>query len=404
MPSYYHQGVRAVSLINEVREITGAMMHSDWEGPPRLRGASTRLMNHGGGCGFAMDDDPFAHSAEEGSDYELRAERYGMILDKVRRGGIDALAWYRSFHLEGGAWGIFIPESSLFFLADVVFGNIPFESEPYGQVQAHLQHERKPSADALAKALRLLWAHEIFHLATDLAVARWEVALLRPLWVFDRFRRKKEGVDYWLYEEQAANAHMLRYLRGKFTATDHARVEAFTLLQPPGYRSATEAVPDEVFLPLLEDLMRSKIGLLGVRAAPGVLGQGISAASFLDVTDEYLTAFDCPVHLVRDSRSVLRPPLQERIITCIPRIEESRRFLKQLSRMHSNYAQRWNRKKAELAERIPPHPEFEKFADGPPPVFSIRLSRSARAHLRQRQCDGAWVAIEVGEHTKMGHG
>jgi hypothetical protein len=398
MPSFYHSSASLGSFIENIRKIPGASLTSEWVGPPRFKERRTSVVSHKGGIDFSLQPSDFGHQAEGKQEHDIRGSRYREIFESVEARGIEALAWYRSFHYDDSDWGIYIPESSLFMLADVVFGR-----EALPKSGDWVEHERKASAENLRKAWLLLWSHEIFHFATDLAIARWETVLRRPLWAFDRFRRRQEGVDYWLYEERAANAQMLRHLKPRLEKKDMTRLEAFTLRQPPGYREALEALPDQVFGPLLEELMRAKIGILGTRAVDGLMNRAISAASFIDVDDDSLAAFHCPVYILRDADSVLRPSIKEKIVTSLPIIEESKRFSKMLARMHPDYRKRWARKKAELSERIPPYPEFEKFSDGPPPTFSIRLSKSARAHIRHRASDGAWVAIAVGEHTEMGH-
>jgi hypothetical protein len=364
-----------------------------------LGGLKSHRLSLDGGLDFSLEPSRYGHPDEEDGAHEQRSKKYGEILDDVGAQGIEALAWYHSFHNSKTEWGIYILESSLHMLADVVLGRGGLLTE-----NRHAEHERKASAENLHKAFQLLWAHEIFHFATDLAIARWETVLKRPLWAFDRYRRQQEEVAYWLFEEEAANAQMFRYLSPKWDKIDVERLEAFALTQPPGYRDGLEAVPDQVFNPLLEDLMRSKIGILGTRAVDGLMNRAMSAASFLDIDDDSLSAFHCPVYLVRNADTVLRPSIREQIITSLPQIEESKSFSKMLARMHPDYRDRWARKKTELGRRIPPHPEFEKFSSGPPPIFSIRLSKSARAHIRYRVSDGAWEAVAVGEHTKMGHG
>jgi len=397
MPSFYHSSVSLNSFLNIIRKIPGAIVSESGAAQSSSHSWDSTIAAREGGLDFSLSPSRYGHPGEEELEYERRANKYGEIFESAERDGLDALAWYQSFHQDNPCWGIYIKESSLFMLADVVFGG----KLPEGGSRA--EHERKASSENLRKAWLLLWAHEVFHFATDVAIARWEVVLQRPLWAFDRFRRRQENVNYWLFEEQAANAQMLRHLKRRWEDNDIARVEAFTLRQPSGYRDAINAVPDRFFMPLLEELMRAKIGILGSRAVEGLMDRAMSAASFLDVDDVSLAALYCPVYIVRDADTVLRPSIREDILTSLPVIEESKAFSKMLTRMHPVYQKRWARKRAELAERIPPHPEFEKFSKGPPPVFSIRLSGTARAHIRYRASDGVWVAIAVGEHTEMGH-
>lgn len=64
--------------------------------------------------------------------------------------GLDALAWYVSFHHADGLWGIFIPVSSLAYLEHRVFAGLPF---PRGKLWEF--------------SLKMLCEHERMHFAVD---------------------------------------------------------------------------------------------------------------------------------------------------------------------------------------------------------------------------------------------
>jgi len=325
---------------------------------------------------------------ERNSTERKRQEEYSRINSEVVSLGIEALAWYRSFHVIS-EWGIYIKESSLYYLAETWLRD----------------SDNKSINEGIQQAWQLLWAHEIFHFATDLAIARWEIALQRPLWAFDCFRRKKEAVNYWRFEEQAANAHMIRYLGDRWSDADLKQLREFTQIQPPGYRDAIEVIDDEMFLPLLEELIRAKVGLLGIRVFPELLNSGMPIAAFFDLDDEALAIFNCPVYLVRDAGAVLQSPVfAQKLIAAIPEIEETPQFKKMLAAMHPHFEKRWHQKKRQLEHRVPCHPEFEKFKDGPPKIFSIRLNKGARVHLEMPHTSGPWKAVAVGQHKEMGHG
>jgi hypothetical protein len=120
--------------------------------------------------------------------------------------GIEALAWYVSFHNNQRDWGIYIPLSSLALLDELYFDNLSIERD---------------------KRIQLGWsallAHEQLHFAIDHACAWFELMLRAPIRrEFVARLNSKPPVSiaeaevsetYLEVEETAANAHMIRYIR-----------------------------------------------------------------------------------------------------------------------------------------------------------------------------------------------
>src|SRR5262249_4139418 len=131
--------------------------------------------------------------------------------------GVDALAWYSSFHNLQPEWGIYIPTLSLMYIE-----------------RRWLKEVRAPFWRKFQIAAAILHQHELFHFATDYMVAQWEVLLSAPMWALTMEQRRDKGI-YLAEEEKLANAHMLRQLGPKLSQLEHDAVLQATRRQPPGY-------------------------------------------------------------------------------------------------------------------------------------------------------------------------
>jgi hypothetical protein len=85
-------------------------------------------------------------------------------------------------------------------------------------------------------------------------------------------------------------------------------------------------------------------------------------------------------------------------------VEESEKFKKQLSKMKCERIQKeWLRTKTKLAVDVQQRSlDFKPWSKGGADVFSVRVNREARAHIR-KLWDNCWLAEEIGHHDQMGH-
>lgn len=117
--------------------------------------------------------------------------------------GIEALAWYVSFHDDQQNWGVYIPLSSVALMDELYLSGLPIDRDR----RLHI-------------AWSALLAHEQMHFAVDHACAWFELLLRAPIRreFTARFKEKtpaphlKAEEAYLEVEETAANAHMLREL------------------------------------------------------------------------------------------------------------------------------------------------------------------------------------------------
>ena len=136
---------------------------------------------------------------------------YDRIEQRVSDSGIDVLAWYRSFHWDPPEkWGIYIPMSSIYYLAR------NFDPNVDASRFLHL----------INRAFKVLVMHECFHYAVDMAAAVLESA--------DSFRHNiyaPYSLDRRSPEESVANAWTL----SKHLSPYHRQVKNFMDSQPPVY-------------------------------------------------------------------------------------------------------------------------------------------------------------------------
>jgi plasmid maintenance system killer protein len=337
---------------------------------------------------------------EEKFEDKPRQNSINQVDIEVSQSGVEALAWYSSFHRETQSkhpaeWGIFIKESSLYYLSDRLFEDVIGESQN------------------LTNSFKLLLAHELFHYWTDLEIARLELITTRPLWRFDRWARDENHrirsmfgpstPRYWDLEEQLANSSMIRQIQEHEIPVSEDALRNFVKNQPQGYRDGFESIEDFTFQTSCRELIRLKLGAMSWIRNSSLFSQSFAAFSPMWF-DGYTGYPGPPIFLVRDAHKVFRRAIElsEGLIQKIEIAEESRRFQKQLGRLHPDHQKQWVKKKSELAHRVPGHPEFEKLA-GISDVYSIRINRGYRAHLRFSRQDGVWIAEEIGSHSMMGH-
>ena len=136
---------------------------------------------------------------------------YDRIERKVSDSGIDVLAWYRSFHWDPPKkWGIYIPVSSIYYLARNLDPNV----------------DTSKFLHLISRAFKVLVMHECFHYAVDMAAAVLESA--------DSFRHNiyaPYSLDRRSPEESVANAWTL----SKHFSPYHRQVRNFMDSQPPAY-------------------------------------------------------------------------------------------------------------------------------------------------------------------------
>ena len=306
---------------------------------------------------------------------------------KVEEQGIEALAWYVSFHVNHANWGIFLPISSLAYLENRC-----------------LRRLRRGRPYVWSIAQEILVEHELFHFLTDYVCAQWEILMETPCWAWVQHARCAARLDYLEIEEKLANAHMLRTLQDRWPKSVHDSMGSFIASQPPGYKEGLAFTEENHFSDELIELIKNYIGVHAVEKGLNLSTDSFDSTSFFALSPR-IDGSQCPLHFLHDENLVGLPQISMRFIQCIPNIVETNRFQKDFQKLDKGLRNRWVEIKDQLSNRIPKYPDFEKLTGkGKKPCYSIRLNDNFRVHLQPGKDRDFWEAICVGSHKSMGHG
>lgn len=355
---------------------------------------------------FGVDDDIFGTDGSDswldpvfeiGADVDERFFGLGgdegkKIRQSVQLHGMDALAWYVSFHRPGLQWGIYVPLSGLAYMMRNAFGELPIPLE----TKAHL---------AFHAALN----HELFHFATDYAIAQAELDHQEPWYVPATTAFRMGTPSYCVEEERMANAYMLSAFRSMKPALrvkgKQAALRAFVGGQPVGYRNALNVRP--AHWDQLLDKLAGRYGSHAVKSArhPSLWNPHLGY--------DWQTRFPirpridwryCPIHLVNDSARIGLPPEWLSCFSQLSAIMETDEFRKKVGMLASPIQRAWERTKQKLGTAITPGADFKKWDKGGNDLFSVRVNDNFRAHLQRRKESDDWLAVAIGNHKEMGHG
>lgn len=323
---------------------------------------------------------------------QMGGEAGKAIKQSVLAHGMDALGWYLSFHYTRAQWGIYIPASSLLYLANSAFQHLPI-----------------PLSAKLGLAYIAIHNHELFHFAVDYAIAQAELVTQEP-WYLPAKRVFRGGVPpYCVDEEKLANAYMLTAFRSAKPAFrvkgKQAALKQFVALQPEGYRDALQVRARDV--PGLMKTLAHRYGMHTPRSAGNQLLWDESLG--FDWPQQFpirprIDARYCPVHLVADGRRLGLPRNVLSYFTHLSLITESDGFQEKLQRLTKPVQQAWQRTKHKLTQAITNGADFKRWEPGGEDIFSVRVNDNFRAHLQRLRDQDAWVAVAIGSHKQMGHG
>lgn len=201
---------------------------------------------------FDIEEDP-----EQGylfpSDYDLESE---WLRDEVDEHGIEALAWYRPFHISPqNEWGITITDRGVWYLAKNVMSQ-KYDT-PYTLEQIH---------DCFELAYEFLYYHELFHFKVEYAATILElnsphepVKVYAPFWE-DGFYHPGPN-DCSPLEEAMANEYArYRVCKGQPKKLRDAIEGFMRTQQPSGYRDFGDVKHHKKWQQGLESLVETMIG------------------------------------------------------------------------------------------------------------------------------------------------
>ena len=322
----------------------------------------------------------------------LSAAAGNQIRNSVKvENGSDALGHYASFHVTGRQWGATVNLSGIAWLMTEVFGDIPVDTSTKSRLAFHA-----------------ILQHELFHFATDIAVAQAEMSQQKAWWALANLGRLARGDGYLRVEEKLANAWMLRAFR---TALPGFRVRGkqealkrFVAMQPDGYRNGSEIKSARDWTEGLHEIAwyyAEDSGREGDN--PLLWGHGYDWSSQFPLRPR-IDWRECAIHLIDDSARYGIPPGWLTFFSALPNVGETEDFRKQLRRLPQKIQTAWVRTKARVRDGLTRGDDFKQWKPGGPEIWSIRLNSGYRAHLRHTQATGTWTATKIGGHKEMGHG
>lgn len=384
-------------MISELAEIRNALGHEGrepWQRPRRLSptGAPT-LERVSADPIFEADSwkitDPVAWEEEKENT------RRAVEGNNTSSPGIEALAWYSSFHDNQQHWGIYIPLSSLALMDELYLGGLPMERD---------------------RRLHLAWSalllHEQMHFAVDYACASLELILRAPIRREFRARFNSKPVlaaltandAYLEIEETAANARMLRQLARIESRQVLRTVEEFVEKQPSGYRDGLKSTDDAAYAEAIANTLRSYFSLWAIEHRLDLGNRASNLSRLLPLEDDKVL-FECPVYAIDDLDDVGVASGSLRLVQCISEIVEEQSFERQLQRQEPAIRRDWSRRREQIKIGLPSPPRFEKLKGWEPPTWSLRLRDGHRVHLESpRPGTNAWRAVAIGNHKEIGHG
>lgn len=345
--------------------------------------------------GFDEIDPLIEHGADADDKLPLLGDDEAeSIRQNVEENGIDALGYYRSFHITGKQWGVFITTNGLLYMAKQ-FASLGLSNKI-----------------ALKNAFQLILSHELFHFSVDYALSQIEVILGEPIWIPKTQSLLSKNPDYLTSEEKMANAYMQCRARTGRTELDIKGkadlLKEFIKHQPAGYRDA---------LNVNRSNFNENLNRLGFDLISEAISGGASLPSYgvLSPSFEWPSMFQCrpqvdwrycPIFILDDSSKSIGklPDDYVQSFAFINTLNETPKFLKMLAKLPRNIQAKWDKTKSSLSIGIRTGHNFKKWPKRGTDFFSIRVDAAVRAHLWYDRPNQGWTAIEIGKHKEMGHG
>lgn len=350
---------------------------------------------------FCDDDERLNDLLKEASDLP---STYG----DMREIGVDAFAWYVSFH-HSKDWGIYIPLTGL-----LKFSSNFVEVTPNPVTAVNI-------------GLDLLLSHEGVHYGIDIAVSQLELIEQRAIYIPER-NLLRNNAGYIEREEKIANAAKLilsnRLAKNRTLGCPDLLATCRNLVrsQPAGYRDGLSCESKSKFHSeanqYLHQVLNSSTSYpTNIRPSTVDLSLLIPLQIRWGKIDlGYVDISRCPIYIIEDLPTSVENKISLYFIGALLSIEESSNFLKDLSR-RADFAKMWDKTKQLLSNPITkkhgPNLDLKIWdkksqKDGNPSKewWSVRVggaSSNVRAHLYRFGTNSEWVADQIGDANKMGH-
>jgi hypothetical protein len=344
-----------------------------------------------------------------GTDYRLPPDD-PQLSEAIEQSGVEAIAWYVSFHVSRAGWGIYVAEDSVEAFARRTFGSL------HGLLDA----------DKLRLGFQVVLDHELFHYWTDVACAQMEFATRQPIYVPYLRGHPNISSPVCQTEEALANARAWRRVK----APD-AKMALGTEMrrEPPGYRdwaryrspkannlgkrrlgadihTTASPPPSPPVLPAApvhwQDVDKALADLFAKSPSPPAAPVHWQAAPYEWFFDEHRVGAGqalVPVRPVRWERWGRRRPFLVPYARPIS-IRESRRFTAQLQRLPNEIQQMWKQKTKPSLESG--HWDGLKFKKktGSKDIWRCRVGGHYRAELT-RVAGDVYEALRIGSRESL---
>lgn len=320
--------------------------------------------------------------------HELAKNDDGDFSRKLQLWGLDALAHYVPFHYVGIQHGIYLHSLGV--------------SKLWLSLYQSGWRSSKTLQEQLGYCMAALMRHEAFHFEAEQMVSNLEMITREPLYIRAKEILKEPADGIHEKEEALANAYMLRGFRYPSRTLSGSGIskylKAFTLRMPRGYRDAIACFEEPYWSSKRRKLSYEYYATASVKREVRTVDLALLYPSVGPIDTR-----KCPV-VFDDNDNLFSKIGIVPLIDSIPEVGESEKFKKQLSKMKCERIQKeWLRTKTKLAVDVQQRSlDFKQWSKGGADVFSVRVNREARAHIR-KLWDNCWLAEEIGHHDQMGH-
>lgn len=346
--------------------------------------------------------------SEENILEDIRENDNEEVWGSIYKNGLEAIAWYKSFHYSN-YWGIYISYSGLLRFAQK-FNKLIKDEEI-----------------AIDLAWNALMAHEAVHYAVDVACAKVEVITQQPIYIPGKSKNKGQA-GYSVDEERIAEGALLSYIKSKSKKISTLTNNPMSLYQfaldyssrmPAGYKDGYQADT------MLNFKKYADIYLSDLIRASGV----VNPNSFFDFSSLELSSLmplknnrggytpgktdwsECPIYIVNDSNY---SGITVGLISFLTlfNIHETQKFNKKIS---PQYINAWQKTKQLLGDPVSnknsPTLDFKRWPREDDKykktkAWSVRVGgtkSNMRAHLDEQLDTGIWEADRFGNADQMGH-
>lgn len=320
--------------------------------------------------------------------HELGRNDDGDLSRKLQLWGLDALAHYVPFHYVGVQHGIYLHSLGV--------------SKLWLSLYKSGWRSSKTLQEQLGYCVAALMRHEAFHFEAEQMVSNLEMITREPLYIRAKEILKEAADGIHEKEEALANAYMLRGFRYPSRTLSGSGIssylKSFTLRMPRGYRDAIECFEEPSWSSWRTELSYEYCDNAFPQSEIGIVDLALLYPSIGPIDTR-----KCPV-IFDDNDGLFSKLGIVPFIDSIPQVEESEKFKKQLSKIKCERIEKeWLRTKTKLAVDVQQGSlDFKQWPKGGAGMFSVRVNREARAHIR-KLWDNRWLAEEIGHHDQMGH-